>query len=464
MNKPAVKPQLFRYALYKSERLRLLIVMGVIAFIVLERTIRTMIQPGTENFRVLLLTAVFGTCFVALELLMLRAVNLALQGGPDLPRIAWTGDTVMETALPAFVLAFLTSPAIDYPYRALANPAVFGFFLFIVLSTLRLNPKNCMLTGFSSTVFYLLAALNLGWRPSLDPEISIFAPQRAVISFAIAFLIGGFVAAAVAREIRKHVEAELHEAEIQREVERLEHDLKVARSIQQSLLPNSVPEVEGFEIAGWNQPADETGGDYYDWHVLPGGRFLVVLADVTGHGIGSALLAAVCRAYARASFSVEQELLPAMERINAQLSADLTGGLFVTFVAVICAPGESHVRLLSAGHGPLFFYLLREDQFNKSNAQGLPLGISPTLDSEPPLTVELNLGDMIVLLTDGFSEWVNAAKEQFGADRLENAIREARDLPPTEIISTLYRKVVEFSGGTKQLDDLTAVIIKRKKL
>jgi len=66
----------------------------------------------------------------------------------------------------------------------------------------------------------------------------------------------------------------------------LEHDLSVARSIQQSLLPSTTPEIAGFQIAGWNQPADQTGGDYYDWQVLPNGKVVVALADVTGHGIG----------------------------------------------------------------------------------------------------------------------------------------------------------------------------------
>lgn len=84
-------------------------------------------------------------------------------------------------------------------------------------------------------------------------------------------------------EIRKHVEAALREAELQRQVERLNHDLEVARSIQQSLLPTTMPHLEGFNIAGWNQPADQTGGDYFDWYLLPDEKVLVALADVTGH-------------------------------------------------------------------------------------------------------------------------------------------------------------------------------------
>jgi serine phosphatase RsbU (regulator of sigma subunit) len=355
----------------------------------------------------------------------------------------------------------MTSAAAKATDRPLVNPYVFGFFLFIILSTLRLNPWACRLCGFVASATYLLAAFHLEWRPVLSGETSLFSPQRAVVSYAIGFLIGGVVAGAVAREIRKHVNAALREAKVQRQLERLEHDMEVARSIQQSLLPSTAPQIEGFEIAGWNQPADQTGGDYFDWQLLPSGRVVVALGDVTGHGIGSALLAAVCRAYARANFTVQDELLTAMKQINAALADDMTSGRFVTFVAVACEPGSSRVHLLSAGQGPLFIYWLREDRFDTMGGQALPLGISPRLISEPPLILEFQPGDLLVLATDGFFEWANEQGEQFGAERLEQVVRASSHLPPNEIISTIYGAVVEFSGGTTQQDDVTAVIVKR---
>jgi serine phosphatase RsbU (regulator of sigma subunit) len=273
--------------------------------------------------------------------------------------------------------------------------------------------------------------------------------------------VAGCVAGAVAREVRKHVNAALREAETKRQMERLEHDMKVARSIQLSLLPSNTPAIKGFDVAGWNLAADETGGDFYDWQQFPNGKLLVVLADVTGHGLGPAILAAVCRAYARASFSVQDDLLAAMRRINTALSQDLTPGRFATLVAAICTPDNSRVELLSAGHGPLFIYLLREDRFDAMGAQGLPLGIMPDLNSDPPQYLDLNPGDLLVLATDGLYEWENGLGEQFGAQRLEQAIRRVRESQPQEIIQTLYKAVLDFSGGTKQQDDLTMVIIKR---
>jgi serine phosphatase RsbU (regulator of sigma subunit) len=301
----------------------------------------------------------------------------------------------------------------------------------------------------------------VGWRPDFGAGSSILSPSRSVLGYAVALLLAGFAAAAVANEIRKHVNAALREAETQREVERLQHDLDVARSIQQSLLPSEAPQFDGFEIAGWNLPADETGGDFFDWQFLPGGKLMVALADVTGHGIGPALLASVCRAYARANFSMDGHLLPAMERINAAIGTDLTQGRFVTFVAAICTPESSRVELLSAGHGPLFIYLIHEDRFTKMNAQGLPLGVSPLLISDPPVVLEMQSGDMLLLITDGFFEWVNPEKEQFGVERMEEVIRKTKQLPPNQIIDALYQAVLRHSKATPQKDDLTAVIIKR---
>jgi serine phosphatase RsbU (regulator of sigma subunit) len=462
MSKFLKQPDLFRQAVLNSERLRIFILIAAVGSAFVVRSLRVAVHRSHENFHLWLLTTAFAALFLAYELLVLRAVNRALQGGRDLVRGMWFANVVVETCLPAFGIAFLFSSSIDPLYRPLTNPAALLFFILMILSTLRLNPALSVLSGLVAAASYLAAAVYLGWKPFVGQETSLLSPQRTVFAYAIALVGAGIVAGVVARQIRKHVDAALREAELQREVERLEHDLEVARSIQQSLLPTTVPQIEGFEIAGWNRPADQTGGDYYDWYPLPDGRVLVALADVTGHGIGPALLASVCRAYARASFTAGGiGLLSAMERINSLLAGDLQEGRFVTFVAAVCSPADSRVELLSAGHGPLFLYFLKEDRFDEKGAQGLPLGITPSFVSEPPLTVELRRGDILVLATDGFFEWANAQGEQFDTARVAETIRASRDKTPSEIISSLYRAVVDFSGGTQQQDDLTAVVIKR---
>jgi serine phosphatase RsbU (regulator of sigma subunit) len=461
MTNPRAESIAFREALLKSERLRIRIVLGAIIAALLLRTIRGIIVGGHENFISWLMTLGLLGLFVTYEFVALRAVNRAIQRVRELANWICLSNIFLEALLPALAIAFLTSTSIDPVYRPLANPAGLAFFVFISLSTLRLNPALCRLSGVTAAVTYLAAAVYLGWRPSMSGGTSLLSPQKAVFGYAAALIIAGFVAGAVAGEIRKQVDAALREAEMRRQVDRLERDLAVARSIQQSLLPEGMPQIEGFEIAGWNQPADQTGGDYYDWQLLADGKVVLAMADVTGHGIGPALLAAACRAYARANFRVGRGLLDAMEQINTALANDIGEGRFVTFVAAVCAPGSPFIELLSAGHGPLFLYVLREDSFEEMGAQGLPLGIVATLVSEPPRVLELNHGDLLVLATDGFFEWANLQGELFGPKRLEEVIRTSKEKHPREIISALYQATIAFSGGTKQQDDLTAVIIKR---
>src|SRR5246127_3789200 len=461
MSEKQIESLAFRQAHLKSERLRLLIVLGTIGIGFLLRSVRVLIHSGEENVQLWLRTLGVLAPFAGAEFLMLRAVNRAHEQRRELSNAAWIGNIVVENALPALGMVLTSSSSIDPAYRPLAHPSVLVFFLFIILSTLRLNPALCRLSGFVAAVSYLATALFLGWKPSFAGGTSLLSPQRAVFGFALEFVIGGFVAGMVASEIRKQVGAALREAETRRQMDRMKHDLEVARSIQQSLLPSSMPDVKGYEIAAWNLPADQTGGDYYDWQLLPDGKVVLALADVAGHGIGPALLAAVCRAYARASFKSQNGLLAAMDELNCALAGDIGEGRFVTFVAALCTPASSTVELLSAGHGPLLVYKLSRDQIDERGSQGLPLGILPSLVSAPPETLEMHSGDLLVLATDGFFEWANPSGDQFGVSRSGEVIRQSKEKSPRELISILYRTVVEFSEGTEQQDDLTAVVIKR---
>lgn len=457
MNKKQILSDAFRKAELRSERLRILGVLGVFALIVCLTVLRVFVfRTASKPAPAFLLAAVV----IVYELWMLRKVDLALKASGSLTPGLWILSTVVETSIPAFAIAFLTGSQIDASYRSVASPSFAVFFVFIILSTLRLSPWIGILSGIVASTSYVCAALYVGWRPSV-PGVEAHITQSGVSLNAVTLLVAGVCAGAVAREIRKHVQAALREAETNRKLEIVQHDLQVARSIQQSLLPQETPHIAGYEIAGWSRPADDTGGDYFDWKMLPNGKLVVSLADVTGHGIGPALLASVCHAYARSSFRTERDLPTALERINHDLAADLTGGRFVTFVAAICCPGCPDVEMLSAGHGPNFVYSHPEDRFRQINAQALPFGILPSFHSDPQEHLHLHSGDILLLATDGFFEWENDQGEQFGVLRMEESIRSSRDLASAEIIMRLYETVNAFSNGTKQQDDLTAVVIKR---
>ncbi len=260
-------------------------------------------------------------------------------------------------------------------------------------------------------------------------------------------------------DLRSHVDR-LADEQAQRE--KIERDLDLAREIQRGLLPTQDPHAPGFEIAGWNQAADKTGGDYFDWLELPNGRTVVMLADVTGHGIGPALIAAVCRAYMRASTSTgEVDLSKALARVNDLLHSDLSEGRFVTAVVGIIEPGASRMEILSAGQAPLLFYEAKTDAVHNWDADDLPLGITGDLSFDAPRQVEFGRGDVMLLTTDGFFEWANAAGEQFGTKRLEEFLQNNHHLSPSELIARLHEAVLAHAAGTSQGDDLTALVIKK---
>lgn len=265
----------------------------------------------------------------------------------------------------------------------------------------------------------------------------------------------------MAWQIRNHVFAALRKAELQLELELVNHDLDIARTIQQGLLPSRSPSLDGFDVAGWNRPADQTGGDYFDWQMLSDGRLAVSLADATGHGIGPALVTASCRAYARASF-LSGDLDSLLDDLNRLLAEDLPDNRFVTFAVVFLDPVGSRVKVLSAGHGPILWYRYATDKIENLEAQGIPLGMIAGVRYGPGTERSLASGDMLALVTDGFYEWENPEGEEFGLTRLEEVIRESRDDSAEEVIARLRSAVESFCKGTEQQDDLTAVILRRK--
>jgi phosphoserine phosphatase len=244
------------------------------------------------------------------------------------------------------------------------------------------------------------------------------------------------------------------------EKQKIERDLNIARDIQQGLLPQEQAKADGFDIAGWNKPADQTGGDCYDYLQLPDGALAVTIADATGHGIGPALMIAECRALFRATVSLTQDLTTVVGRVNNLLCEDLPDDRFVTAFFGVLTPATRTLSFISAGHGPLIQYFREKDEFVELKANAVPLGIMPDLPFSEPDQFAMKRGDMMVLVTDGFFEWADADGQQFGTERLFKVIREHRDSPVAEVISRMHEAVLAFANGTEQADDLTAVVIK----
>ncbi|MEK6233146.1 MAG: SpoIIE family protein phosphatase, partial [Planctomycetales bacterium] len=245
------------------------------------------------------------------------------------------------------------------------------------------------------------------------------------------------------------------------EKQRIQRDLSVARTIQQGLLPKESPKLDGFDIHGWNRPAEETGGDFYDFQPLPDGRWAITVADVTGHGIGPALIVAECRAFLRATLPLSPDLEQGVTQANQLLSLDLPDDRFVTAFVGLLAPEKNELLYTSAGHGPLLWYCAAEDRFEELPTHGLPLGVAPDLPYDESLLIKFAPGDILLLFTDGFFEWENSSDEAFGTERIYEEVRKNRDGSAKEIVDAVYQRLQDFAGDTPQLDDLTAVLVKK---
>jgi sigma-B regulation protein RsbU (phosphoserine phosphatase) len=290
-------------------------------------------------------------------------------------------------------------------------------------------------------------------RGNLETRIDESARSTEVHNLAVSFN-------RMTADLRAHVDRLAVEMA---ERQKIEHDLDVARQIQQSLLPVAKPNLAGYDIAGWNRSANKTGGDYYDWQELPDGRVLVSLADVSGHGLGPALVAAVCRAYARASVSSgTHDLGQIIERLNTLLTDDMPEGRFVTFAGVLVDPASHRAEMISAGHGPLFRCITSSGELIESDADGLPFGLISDGEYDPASEFTLASGDFVLLITDGLFEWTNATGEAYGLDRLRDSIRALAESSADEIIVGLYDRARQFVGDVAQEDDVSIVVVRRE--
>ncbi len=252
--------------------------------------------------------------------------------------------------------------------------------------------------------------------------------------------------------------AMLHEAALERA--RFKEQLRVAGAIQKSLLPASPPVVSGLAIDGMSRPCDDSGGDYYDFFALPGGRLGFCVGDVTGHGIGPALLMTTARAFLRAYVGLIADLGELFVRLNQRLTADMGGDRFITLLFGILDPATGLLEYTSAGHDPAILYRRAEDRFEELDSTGIPLGMIEDTDFPPVRIAGIRPGDLLLSLTDGVTEAMNAANELLGRDPVLEIVRAHRDDPPAAILAAIDEKVKAHSGATPQRDDVTMVCLR----
>jgi serine phosphatase RsbU (regulator of sigma subunit)/predicted ester cyclase len=241
------------------------------------------------------------------------------------------------------------------------------------------------------------------------------------------------------------------------ERERIEQELRVARSIQQASLPKEVPTLEGWQIAPYFQPAREVGGDFYEFFELDDGRLALVVGDATGKGVPAALVMTATCAFlggvATASGASPGEVLA---RVNEAVLARIPPNMFVTCFYAILDPDSGRLLYANAGHN--LPCCRREDAASELVARGMPLGLMPGMSYEEKETV-LGPGEGVLFYTDGLVEAHNPKGEMFGTPRLRGLLSEHPEAG-SGLSATLLEELRRFTGeGWEQEDDITLLTL-----
>jgi sigma-B regulation protein RsbU (phosphoserine phosphatase) len=243
---------------------------------------------------------------------------------------------------------------------------------------------------------------------------------------------------------------------------RLEQSMAVAEQIQQSLLPDKIPQPPGLEVAAMSRFCESTGGDYYDFVEVPnlgGHGMLVAIGDVTGHGLGAALLMATARGTMRAACIGAPSLSYILSRTNDVLAGSARHGMFMTLILVFVNPQTRAIRWASAGHDPVLVYHPDSDSFDELIGGDIPLGIDAAEGYREFSRACATPGSLVLIGTDGIWEARNGDGEMFGKTRLRQVMRENHD-SADQLSRAIMQKLEVWTAGTPLQDDVTFVVLR----
>ncbi|MEX0879253.1 MAG: SpoIIE family protein phosphatase [Thermoanaerobaculia bacterium] len=242
------------------------------------------------------------------------------------------------------------------------------------------------------------------------------------------------------------------------EKERMERELELAAAIQRQILPRDLPRVPGLEIAARNVPTRQVGGDYFDLFPLSLGRLGFLVADVSGKGIPAALLVSTVHAAVHLQIDEAPTIADLMGRIDRHLQKYAATRKFLTCFFGVIEPDSGLLRYVSAGHNPALLRRAAGGGVEQVKATGVPLGMFPNASWKEE-TVVLEPGDLLCVYTDGVTEALNAADEEFGMDRLARLLE--APAAPSEICPSVFDAVNAFAADVPQYDDQTLLLIRR---
>lgn len=242
---------------------------------------------------------------------------------------------------------------------------------------------------------------------------------------------------------------------------RMRQGLEVAEEVQHNFFPTTHTANTDLDIAIRINYSEETGGDYIDIIDGTDGKVCVVVGDVTGHGVGAALLMATVRALIRARYEVDSDLASLINSVNAKLTADMgDSGRFVTLFILEIDTIGSVVTWVRGGHDPAWLFSHKEGRIVALDGPGLILGIDADFDYVQNSRDNLDRGDVILIGTDGIWETGNQEGARFGKHRVEQIVLETAERTASELCDVLLTAVDQFRGNQRQEDDVSVAVVK----
>ncbi len=288
-----------------------------------------------------------------------------------------------------------------------------------------------------------------------DETLAVTATRRGAEDFLVK---GTFDEITLRRSLRLAVER-ANRRNVERVVERTTEQLHVAHAIQQELLPKDSPDIPGLDIFGRCEPAENIGGDYFDYIPMLDGRLGIAVCDVGGHGVRSAFLMEALRAALRSLASVHRDVGDVVTCVNRVLADDSRDGEFIALTYVCYDPRSRQLTYVAAGRHCYLLdgrgeikYVLRSD------APPVHVRSDYSYTASPPLAIEP--GDLLLQFTDGVTENASADGQALGSERLLDVVRMHRDKPARNIAEMIFRSLQGILQGRQPSDDATAVVAK----
>ncbi|MFH0878411.1 MAG: GAF domain-containing SpoIIE family protein phosphatase [Lentisphaerota bacterium] len=247
------------------------------------------------------------------------------------------------------------------------------------------------------------------------------------------------------------------------EKRRIDHDLSVARKIQTALLPKELPRIEGVELAAFNYPALEIGGDYYDFVPLDEHHLGIAIADVSGKGVGGAIMMSVCRSILRAQAPATLSPGQVLKSMNRVVSQDITEDMFVSMLYMVLNTSTRELVMARAGHERPLLCSGEKGDFTILDSPGIAIGITDVDTFENGLeekTIQLRPGDVVIAYTDGITEALNQQSEEWGMDSFLDAVRVAAEEGANSVLNNVRQRLNRFVGNRPQYDDMTLLALR----